>query len=55
MLTIKIMKELEQALEVIRKYQIGKDIAVDEFYYGVVLHIDLTLSYNQYNQIKSKI
>ena len=49
------MEELEQALEVIRKYQIGKDIMVDQFYYGVVLHIDLTLSHNQYEQIKSKI
>lgn len=49
------MKELEQALKVIRKYQIGQDIVVDELYYGVVLHIDLTLSYNQYEQIKDKI
>ena len=49
------MEELEQALEVISKYRIGQDIVVDQLYYGVVLHIDLTLSYNQYNQIKSKI
>lgn len=49
------MDELERALKVIRKYQIGQDIVADELYYGVVLHIDLTLSHNQYEQIKNKI